>query len=124
MLVDAEGRLSGVFTDSDLARLVERRCDHLLDGPVRDVMTKRPCTVPNGAMMTDAIAIMGERKISELPVVDAEGFPVGLIDITDVVGMLPREMLSQFSEISHFARPASPPLRFVVVHETPDAPTA
>ena len=34
---------------------------------------------------------MAERKISELPVVDAQGRPVGLIDITDVVGLLPRE---------------------------------
>ena len=41
-------------------------------------------------MMVDAVAIMAERKISELPVVDAEGRPVGLIDITDVVALLPR----------------------------------
>ena len=42
-------------------------------------------------MMVDAVAIMAERKISELPVVDAEGQPVGLIDITDVVALLPKE---------------------------------
>jgi CBS domain-containing protein len=42
-------------------------------------------------MMTDAVAIMAERKISELPVVDAEGKPIGLIDITDVVALLPKE---------------------------------
>lgn len=125
MLVDREGRLSGVFTDSDLARLVERRRDHLLDGPIRDVMTKRPCTVPTGAMMSDAIAIMGERKISELPVVDAEGVPVGLIDITDVVGMLPREMLTQFAQTAHTTPPVvPPPHRPLVVHEPDDTSTA
>ena len=42
-------------------------------------------------MMVDAVAIMAGRKISELPVVDAEGRPVGLIDITDVVALLPKE---------------------------------
>ena len=42
-------------------------------------------------MMIDAVALMAERKISELPVVDAAGRPVGLIDITDVVGLLPPE---------------------------------
>ena len=42
-------------------------------------------------MMIDAVAIMAERKISELPVVDADGKPVGLIDITDVVALLPKE---------------------------------
>ena len=42
-------------------------------------------------MMVDAVAIMAERKISELPVVDAQGKPIGLIDITDVVALLPKE---------------------------------
>ena len=91
MLVDAAGRLSGVFTDSDLAKLFERRRDREFDGPVREVMTARPITVPLGLQMADAVAIMAQRKISELPVVDGEGRPVGLVDITDVVGLLPPE---------------------------------
>jgi len=90
MLVDETGQLTGIFTDSDLARLFERHRDRELDRPICQVMTARPCTVPLGAMMTDAVAIMAERKISELPVVDGQGKPAGLIDITDVVGMLPK----------------------------------
>ena len=39
--------------------------------------------------MIDAVAAMAKGKISELPVVDAEDRPVGLIDVTDVVGMFP-----------------------------------
>ena len=42
MLVDAQGRLSGIFTDSDLARLFEHRRDGDLDRPIRHVMTERP----------------------------------------------------------------------------------
>ena len=89
MLVDDEGRLSGIFTDSDLARLFERRRDQDLDGPIQAVMTARPCTVDSGSKMTDAVAIMAQRRISELPVVDPDGKPLGMIDITDVVGLLP-----------------------------------
>jgi arabinose-5-phosphate isomerase len=89
MLTSADGKLSGIFTDSDLARLFESRRDEALDGPIRNVMTSRPRTVTVGAMLADAVEIMAERKISELPVVDQEGRPVGLIDITDVVGMMP-----------------------------------
>ena len=63
----------GIFTDSDLARLFESRRDEALDRPIRDVMTVAPVRVPQGSMMVDAVAIMAERKISELPVVDAEG---------------------------------------------------
>ena len=89
MLVDGEGKLSGIFTDSDLARLFEHRREHALDRPIREVMTARPVTVRMGTKMIDAVAAMAQRKISELPVVDAEGRPVGLIDVTDVVAMFP-----------------------------------
>ncbi len=89
MLTDAAGRLVGIFTDSDLARLFESRRDAALDGPIREVMTAAPRTVPQGSMMVDAVAIMAERKISELPVIDAAGKPAGLIDITDVVSLFP-----------------------------------
>ncbi|MEN6404990.1 MAG: KpsF/GutQ family sugar-phosphate isomerase [Thermoguttaceae bacterium] len=91
MLVDAAGRLAGIFTDSDLARLFERHRDAELDGPVARVMTEKPLRVTSGAMMVEAVSLMAARKISELPVVDADGKPVGLIDITDVVALLPRE---------------------------------
>ena len=92
MLVDAEGRLSGIFTDSDLARLFEHRRDQRVGPshrPGDDPAVRCGCEV--GSMMVDAVAIMAGRKISELPVVDADGKPIGLIDITDVVAMLPKE---------------------------------
>lgn len=89
MLVDQSGRLSGIFTDSDLARLFERRRENDLDRPIREVMTPHPVTIQLGSMMADAVAILAQHKISELPVVDAQGSPAGLIDVTDVVGLLP-----------------------------------
>lgn len=91
MLVDAQGILSGIFTDSDLARLFEQHRDKDLDGPICNVMTRDPLRVPAGSMIADAMVIMAERKISELPVVDAVGRPLGLVDITDVVALMPKE---------------------------------
>jgi len=92
MLVDAEGVLTGLFTDSDLARLFENRQDHAIDHPISAVMTPAPCKVVLGAMMVDAVEIMAERKISELPVVDRAGMPAGLLDITDVVSLFPEKL--------------------------------
>ncbi len=92
MITGASGRLSGIFTDSDLARLFERRRDGELDHPIRDVMTASPLSVVRGSMMIDAVTLMAQRKISELPVVDDRGQPVGLIDITDVVGLFPGDV--------------------------------
>jgi arabinose-5-phosphate isomerase len=89
MIVDPDGVLRGIFTDSDLARLFESRRDNLLDGPIRQVMTKNPTVVPQGSMLDDAISMMAERRISELPVVDADGRPAGLLDITDIVALYP-----------------------------------
>ena len=87
MLTDGAGRLTGLFTDSDLARLFERRDEASLDRPIRDVMAARPTTVASGTRVGDAVALLAERKFSELPVVDAAGRPIGLVDVTDVVGL-------------------------------------
>ena len=48
-------------------------------------MTRRPTTVLDGQLLSDAIELLAAKKISELPVVNEQGKPVGLIDITDVV---------------------------------------
>ena len=85
MVVDAEGSLAGIFTDSDLARLLERKQDEALDRPVHEVMTKNPRTVSSGELLDGALGILAELKLSELPVIDSTGAPVGMIDITDVV---------------------------------------
>src|SRR5207245_5831233 len=86
MLTDADGRLCGLFTDSDLARLFEQRRDSALDRPICEVMTAAPITVALGTRVADAVELMRRRKISELPVIDAGGRPVGLLDIADLIG--------------------------------------
>jgi CBS domain-containing protein len=63
-------------------------------------MTPRPATIPLGTMLTDAVAIMAQHKFSELPVVDKEGRPAGLIDITDVVGLLPKPPMESDPDVA------------------------
>lgn len=89
ILVDAAGRLAGLFTDSDLARLFENRHDRALDGPIAAVMTRAPAVAHPDAKVTVALEVMRARKFSELPVVDADGRPVGMLDITDLIGLDP-----------------------------------
>lgn len=92
MLTDAEGRLTGIFTDSDLAKLFEQRQETMLDHTISEVMTHTPLTVRSGAPISEAVHLMASRKISELPVVDAENRPIGLIDITDLLAAFPKEL--------------------------------
>ena len=101
LLTQQDGRLSGIFTDSDLARLFEQHNERFLDAPIRCVMTMKPTSVASGTRMLEAIAVMGEKRISELPVTNSEGFPVGMIDITDIVAAFPEQ-----SESESFLTPA------------------
>jgi arabinose-5-phosphate isomerase len=91
MLTDEQGRLVGLFTDSDLARLIEDRRDSALDRPVCEVMTKHPRTLRVGARVADALEIFERHKISEMPILDESGCPVGLLDITDLIGIRSEE---------------------------------
>ena len=93
MILDEAGVLAGIFTDSDLARLFERRIDTALDEPIGRVMTASPTTVRAGTRLRDAVALIETRRLSELPVIQETGRVVGLLDIVDLVGMLPPEML-------------------------------
>lgn len=87
LVANAENQLTGIFTDSDLARLLERQQDNQFDRPISDVMTRSPVTVASGSKTMVAIETLACRNLSELPVIDRQGRAVGLIDITDVVSV-------------------------------------
>ena len=89
MLVDHAGVLRGIFTDSDLARLIERRQDEILDRPITDAMTINPRAIQAGSRLEDAVGLLMEYKLSELPVIDREGCPLGMLDITDILPLMP-----------------------------------
>jgi len=95
MLVDPAGRLAGLFTDSDLARLFEARADAALDEPIARVMTTRPVVIGPAARVGEALDLLRARKFSELPVVDDDGRPVGMLDITDLIGLDPPETAAE-----------------------------
>ena len=88
LLVDADNKLSGILTDADLRRiLVNRGRENILDMPVADVMTRDPRRIHAGELASEALAILNEYRIDELPVVDDNGRPVGVIDVQDLLGI-------------------------------------
>ncbi|HMN40299.1 MAG TPA: SIS domain-containing protein [Phycisphaerales bacterium] len=80
----ASGLLTGLFTDADLRRLIERDRG-ALDRPVRDVMTRNPGTLADTSLVRDAVNMVREFRRDEIPVVDAAGKPIGLLDVQDLI---------------------------------------
>ncbi|MCG7521714.1 SIS domain-containing protein [Ruegeria sp. Ofav3-42] len=80
-VTDETGRLVGIVTDGDL----RRNMDGLLDKTAKEVMTTDPLTIAPNAMAEEAVAIMNDRKITSLFVVDPEtqGPAEGLLHIHD-----------------------------------------
>ncbi|MBT3279822.1 MAG: KpsF/GutQ family sugar-phosphate isomerase [Phycisphaerales bacterium] len=88
VLVDEAGRLSGILTDADVRRLmIQTPGGDLLATPVAEVMTRDPKSVHLGQLASEAEAILNEYRIDELPVVDDEGKPVGVLDVQDLLGL-------------------------------------
>lgn len=87
LLVDkATGKLTGIFTDGDLRRLV-LGSESPMATPIADVMTRGPRTLPSTAIVRDALALFRERRQDEIPVVDAEGKPAGMLDVQDLIAL-------------------------------------
>lgn len=87
VIVDADKRLAGIFTDGDLRRVLTRAADPaaVMAGPVRAVATM-PCrAIRQGELLQAALRLCADKKINELPVVDDAGRLVGLLDLQDLV---------------------------------------
>ena len=86
VIVDAAGRLAGIFTDGDLRRVLLKG-PGALDRAVGEVMTRKPVTIAPDRLATEALRILREKKIDELPVVDGDGKPVGMLDVQDLLAV-------------------------------------
>ncbi|HSI32963.1 MAG: SIS domain-containing protein [Phycisphaerae bacterium] len=95
LLDENTGKIAGLFSDGDLRRLITAEQGAALARDVRDVMTRDPKRVRGDALASEAMALMKHYRIDELPVVDAEDAPIGLIDVQDLV---PLKMLDVEAE--------------------------
>ena len=81
-----DGRLLGIISDGDLRRLIEKRGKDALDLPASECMTRSPKVIPPEEFAAAALAIMEEKKITSLPVVDGEHRLLGIIHLHDLWG--------------------------------------
>ena len=82
-VVNARGKLAGIFTDGDFRRHMAND-ENLLSQPLKKIMTRKPICVRDTALAVEALKIFNDRNIDDLIVVNAKGEPVGLIDSQDL----------------------------------------
>src|SRR5271154_1186235 len=78
------GRLLGVISDGDLRRLLEQRGKDVLDLTAGECMTKNPRTIAAGEFAATALAMMEEKKITSLMVVDGDQRIRGIVHLHDL----------------------------------------
>jgi arabinose-5-phosphate isomerase len=80
------GKLVGVISDGDLRRLLEKRGKDVLDLSAGECMTKNPRTISRQEFAATALAMMEEKKITSLVVVDSAGKLEGIVHLHDLWG--------------------------------------
>ena len=84
-----EGKLIGFYTDGDLRRGIKNALTHkdfdFLENPVSAVMTKNPTAIHHDRLAGEALRILREKKIDQIPVIDENERPVGLLDVQDLL---------------------------------------
>jgi arabinose-5-phosphate isomerase len=85
--VQEEGKLRGVISDGDLRRLLEREGGAALSKSAGDTMNAHPRTIMSSELAAKALAILEERKITSLIVVDADLKVEGVVHLHDLWGV-------------------------------------
>jgi len=83
-VVDAEGRVQGIFTDGDLRRRIEDGTD-LRHATAGALMHKHPRTISEEALAVDAAQLMEQHGITSVLVVDTQSRLVGMVHIRDLM---------------------------------------
>ncbi len=85
--VQEGGKLRGVISDGDLRRLLEREGGAALSRTAGEAMNRHPRTIASGELAARALALLEERKITSLIVVDTQNRVEGVVHLHDLWGV-------------------------------------
>ncbi len=83
-IVDAQGRVMGIFTDGDLRRLIEKGVD-IRNSAAKELMHGGPKTISKDALAVEAVALMEQNRITSVLVVDENGHLCGALNSNDLL---------------------------------------
>lgn len=82
-VVEKDGRLAGIITDGDLRRKMAGTAN-ILEMTARDVMTPNPIAIAHTTLAVEALAVMEQRKITSIVVVDGDRRVEGVVHLHDL----------------------------------------
>ncbi|HNA20957.1 MAG TPA: KpsF/GutQ family sugar-phosphate isomerase [Agitococcus sp.] len=83
-VVNQQGQLTGIYTDGDLRRTLDLEVD-IRTAPIVQVMSKNPKTIRQHLLAAEAVALMEEKKINGVIVVDEQHKPIGALNMHDLL---------------------------------------
>lgn len=86
-VVDADGCLLGFFTDGDLRRLIERGLHNPRERRIDEAMTRSPRCIGPDTFALEALALLHQFHLDQLPVVDGDNRLIGLLDVQDLLNL-------------------------------------
>lgn len=86
-VVDGDGRLVGFFTDGDVRRLLERGVVNPRELAITDAMTPKPRSIGADTFALEALALLHQYEVDQMPVVDDAGKLLGLLDVQDLLNL-------------------------------------
>jgi len=89
LVINKDGSLAGIYTDGDFRRHMNQALSNedlsILSWPITKVMTRTPKTIQPDRLASEAMRLLREHRVDQLPVVDEQGRAIGLLDVQDLL---------------------------------------
>ncbi len=101
IIIEDDGRLAGIFTERDYARKVALQGRSSKDTLISELMTKNPFTVNSDTSVDDCMALMNDKHIRHLPVVD-KGTIMGVVSVGDIIRFMIEEQKTIIEHLENY----------------------
>ncbi len=92
VVCDADKRMAGVISKTDVVREISDRCESVCTTPASTVMTRTVVFCRPGDLMHDVWAMMKDRRLKNVPVLDRDSRPIGVLNARDLLEVLLEEV--------------------------------
>ena len=92
VVVNEQGKVSGIFTERDCVRKVLGAPVEILNSSITTLMSRDPVTQPADTTIAYALNLMSHGGFRHIPVVDGDGAPIGIVSVKDIVDYLVQTM--------------------------------